>query len=146
MFKHAAALASVLGIGGLLSYGLIIYTNPKPSKIFFGQQFSEKDLSGTTGKLMKLAVACDMTAQIVPDLLNDGFVPKETSTTSDVDGNVYVLTFWERVGMRIVTETDTKNMTCIISVSNNVKSLQSPDGAVQNDGKSSDNLDGIVPL
>lgn len=136
-------VGSLLGMAALLSYSTS--TTPK-EKMFFGQQFNESDLKGTTGKLNKLAVACDLTTTIIPDLFSDGFVPTETSTTQDVEDNIYVMTFWNRLDMRIVTETDAKGVTCIISVSNNVKPTQSDAPTGQVDGESSDKSDGIIPL
>lgn len=137
----------VLVMGATVATFIYDYNRKPPEKMFFGQQFHESDLKNTTGKMNKLAIACDLTTTIVPDLLSDGFIPTETSTIADVDNNVYVMTFWNRAdNMRIVTETDKNNLTCIISVSNNVKPLQSSPQPGQIDGETRDNLDGIVPL
>lgn len=137
----------VLGIFGFLFWIAASNDRKNPvERMFFGQQFHESDLKGTTGKVHKLAIACDLTTTIVPDLLADGFVPHETSTISDVEDKVYVMTFWRRLDMRIVTETDSEGLTCIISVSNNVKPLQSEPHSTPSDGESRDNLDGAVPL
>ena len=143
-----AAIATICSIvGGIAAYKTV--TKPQ-EKMFFGQQFNESDLKGSSGKLMKLAVACDLTTTIIPDIMSDGFVPFETSRTADVDGNAYLLTFWKRIDvegdMRIVTESDKNNLTCIISVSNNVKSLQSTDPSAAISGKSRDILDGYLPV
>jgi hypothetical protein len=134
-----------LGVLSFVLWNAMMPSKPK-EKMFFGQQFNESDLKGTTGKLNKLAVACDLTTTIVPDLFSDGFIPLETSTTQDVEDNIYVMTFWQRLDTRIVTESDAKGVTCIISVSNNVKSLQSDTPTGQIDGEPRDKDDGIIPL
>jgi hypothetical protein len=136
---------AVVVLATMLSYGAVWKPAPKP-KMFFGQQFNESDLKGTTGKIYKLAVACDLTTTIVPDLMTDGFIPTETSTIKDVNEKVYVITFWKRLDMRVVTETDKNNMTCIISVSNNVKPLQSFPPFNKSSGESRDNLYEYIPI
>jgi hypothetical protein len=142
-------VAAVVFIGGIVYLG--VPSNLKtPDKMFFGQQFHESDLKGTTGKLMKLAVACDLTSTIVPDLLADGFVPQETSHTVDLEKKPHVITFWKRETvdgfLRIVTETDSESLTCIISVSKTIEKTEQPSTPSGNDGETRDTLDGFVPV
>jgi hypothetical protein len=143
-------VAGVGFIGGIIYLGVPTNNKPANEKMFYGQQFYESDLEGTSGKVETLAVACDLTTTITGDLFADGFVPYETSTIADVKKNVFVMTFWKRVDMNgyqmIITRTDAQGATCIISVSNNVQKIVPPAVENESDGETRDTLDGSVPV
>lgn len=147
-WAQTAFAVLVLGaVGATLIYDS---NRKKPEKLFYGQQFYESDLKGTSGKMETLAVACDITTTITGDLFADGFIPYETSTIADVEKRVFVMTFWKRLSMNgyqmIITRTDAQGTTCIISVSNNVQKIVPPSSENENDGETRDTLDGNVPV
>lgn len=142
--------AGVALIGTIVYLGVPSNSKPINDKLFYGQQFVESDLEGTSGKMETLAVACDITTTITGDLLNDGFIPYETSTIADVSKRVFVMTFWKRLSVNgyqmIITRTDAQGTTCIISVSNNVQKIVPPAAVTESDGETRDTLSGYIPI
>lgn len=126
-----------------LAFGIFLADRNSKDRIF-GQQFVESDLEGTTGITKRIVVACDKTEIVVPDLIADNFVPENVTEFTDVQNDIFRVTFWKRKSstgdVHIITQSHVGNgVTCILSVSKNINNLQPSESVEENDRKPSVN-------
>lgn len=95
-----------------------------------GQQFEQTDVQDSAdGMILPINAACAKSDEIVVGLFDEGFEIYSMGSSEDIKGNVFMMTFWKKMmaeGYTVVITSsfDKQGMTCIVSITKNVRDLQ----------------------